>query len=29
MLKEGWELWFMPIIPTTWEAEIRRFEVVG
>jgi hypothetical protein len=23
----GWAWWFMAVIPTTWEAEMRRIEV--
>jgi hypothetical protein len=22
-IKDGWEWWFIPVIPSTWEAEIR------
>jgi hypothetical protein len=25
----GWVQWLMPIIPATWEAEIRRIPVQG
>jgi hypothetical protein len=21
-IKDGWEWWFIPVIPSTWEAEI-------
>jgi hypothetical protein len=27
--KQGGAWWLMPIIVTTWEAEIRRIEVLG
>jgi hypothetical protein len=29
IMKDSWVQWFVPIIPASWEAEIRRITVQG